>query len=267
MKPACLLLLGGLCLALAAPAHAVKLEYRVKAGQTWKSKMTMKGAGATEAAGMRFDMTMEMMSSATTTVKSVETDGTFTQIVDQKMDSMKVTVAGMTIDAPPPMEQKPITITSTKLGKPIKFEGLDGLAKQGNIDFSKLLGASPAQFPDKDINVGESWDASPNTPELPLRMTGKLLSIKRLGGREVAELEYVFSISGESLGKLVKAASGLDLEVSGPGMTGKTVTEVEVATGVPGATKGTMEMDMTIKIMGMELRQAMKMEIIGEAVR
>ncbi len=266
MKNAMLIVVLMWSAALVQPAHAVKLEYKVKPGQTWSQKMIMRGEGTTEAAGMKFDMTIEMASTTKTTVKSVAADGSFVQVVDQKVDSTKVVVAGMTIEPPAP-EQKPITITSDKLGKPLKIEGLESLANKGNVDFTKLLGAAPAQFSDKDLSVGDTWEASIAAEELPMKITGKLLSLKKVGGREVAEVEYVFRVTGETLSKLITAASGMDLEVSGPGMVGTSISQIDVATGIAGATKGTMEMDLTLKIMGQELRQAMRMNISSEPVK
>lgn len=266
MRTAALFVAGLLCLALSGPAHAVKLEYKVKQGDVWKQKITMNGDGVMEAAGMKIDMTMEVTTNTSNKVTSVAGTGDFVSSVEYKPAEMKLTVNGMAV-TPPQQPATNLTITTTKLGKPIKVEGLEKSGLAGNTDFTKFMNVAPSQFPDKDVQVGETWDASPATDQLPMKITGKLLSVQKIGGKEIAELEYTFKISGEAFGKMLKQLGGMDVEMGGPGMTGTSVTLVDVATGIPGASKGKMEMDFTIKINGMELRQVMKMNVTSQVVR
>ena len=254
------------CLSFALPAHAVKLEYKVKQGDTWKQKLTMRGDGAMEAGGMKFDMVMETISTTANKVTSVAANGDFVSTVEYKPTDTKMTVNGMSFPSPPQQAMN-LTVTTTRLGKPLKVEGLEKAGVAGGSDFTKFMNIAPAQFPDKDIQVGESWDASPPAETFPAKITGKLLSVKGVGGKQVAEVEYTFKISGEALGKLIKQLSGMDIDIGGPGMTGTSVTLVDVASGIPGATKGTIESDFIIKLMGMEARQTMKMTITADVVK
>jgi hypothetical protein len=179
---------------------------------------------------------------------------------------MKLIVNGMPLPSPPQQPQN-LTVTTTRLGKPLKMEGFDKASVGSNVDFTKFMNVLPSQFPDKDVQVGETWDASPASDQLPMKVAGKLLSVQKVGGKEIAELEYTFKISGEAFGKMMKQLSGMDVDISGPGMTGSSVTVVDVASGIPGASKGKMEMDFTMKINGMEFRQVMKMTVVAEVVK
>jgi hypothetical protein len=181
---------------------------------------------------------------------------------------MKMTANGQEMPVPNMPAPKPITVVTSKLGKPLKIEGAD-MPKGGPFDFSKLMNVSQGMFPGKSVQVGEEWDASPDPKQTDMKVKGKLVSLKKVEGKEMGELQFTINIPGEALTKVMQQGlpAGVQVEGGGKGMTAKLTSWVDAATGIPGAGQGSMEMDISLKVMGQEMRQVLKMNVTTEPVK
>ncbi|MCS6859748.1 MAG: hypothetical protein NZT92_05445, partial [Abditibacteriales bacterium] len=247
-------------------AFAVRLQYNVKKDDVWKLKTTMKGTGTAdlEAGGQKQSLPMEMDFESVTTQKvtAVEADGTFESTVDYKSEKMKVTIGGFEPPIPPASTPKPITMKMNKFGKVLEIKGLDNAGGAGGPDFNRLFSAMPNVFPDKDLNVGDTWDIE-SPKEFPLKGKGKLLTVES----GIAKVEYTVEIGLDALAGLFKFPGAENIKVSGK-ITGKTTTLINLANGMPTGGEGTMDMDITIEVPDQaNIRQVIKMTLKMETVK
>jgi hypothetical protein len=254
-------------LLFASNAFAVRLQYNVKKDDVWKIKTTLKGSGTAEfeAGGQKQSLPMEMDVESVTIQKvtAVEADGTFESTVDYKTEKMKVTVGGFEPPVPQTPASKPVTIKMNKFGKVLEIKGLESAGGAGGVDVSRLMSAMPNAFPDKDLNVGDTWEVEPRK-EFPIKMKGKLLAVEN----GVAKVEYTVEVLMEALVGLLKVPGAENLKIGGKGVTGKTTVLINISNGIPTSSEGTMDMDMTIEIPGQaNIRQVMKMTMKTEPVK
>jgi hypothetical protein len=251
----------------ASNAFAVRLQYNVKKDDVWKIKTTLKGTGTAEfdAGGQKQSLPMEMNIESVTIQKvtAVEADGTFESTVDYKSEKMKITVGGFEPPVPPTPASKPVTMKMNKFGKVLEIKGLESASGVGGVDVNRLMSVAPNAFPDKDLNVGDTWEVE-QRKEFPIKMTGKLLAVEN----GVAKVEYTVQMLMESIAGLVKVPGAENIKFGGKGVTGKTTVLINVSDGVPTGGDGTMDMDMTIEIPGQaNIRQVMKMTMKMESVK
>lgn len=249
---------------IAYPTHAVKLKYGVKEGDTWERKISFKGNG-TVGADMGLDVLVDIATSASATIKSVDQDGAFQCTLGSKMDKLSVTANGIVMQDQPIPAMKPVTLSLTSLGLMSKVEGFDGDIKKLVVDPISLLCMALPQFPDRELKEGDTWDASPNPELVPIKITGKLVSLKKVDDKDAAEVEYTFTIPSEVFTGFIGQVSGMEnVEVSGLGASGTLTTIVDIATGIPGACKGSCTLDLRAKNPAMEVPIAMKTEVAAE---
>ncbi len=253
-------------LLFASNAFAVRLQYNVKKDDVWKIKTTMKGTGTVDvdAGGQKQSLPMEMNveSISTQKVTAVEADGTFEYTVDYKSEKMKITVGGFEPPVPQTTASKPVTLKMNKFGKMLEIKGLENAGGAGGVDVNRLISAIPNAFPDKDLNVGDTWEVE-QRKEFPIKMTGKLLAVEN----GVAKVEYTVEMPMDALTGLVKVPGADNFKIGGK-VTGKTTVLINVSNGVPTGGEGTMDMDMTIEIPGQaNIRQVIKMTLKMESVK
>jgi hypothetical protein len=248
----------------AGEGEAVKIEYKVKKDMSWKQKVSMKGDGTIDVAGNSIDMKMDIVQAVTNKVTDVQDDGTFTLEVNQKTETMKVTVMGAEAPLPPDAtaDQK-VTAKLTKFGKPVDIKGVK--IKSDQFDPTKLLQMAGNPLPEKPVKVGDTWEAEFKDKLEGLKLKGKLLGVKKVDGKQMAEIEYSMGISGTALGKLIKEAAKetapVEIEVGGAGMKGTMTTLIDLATGIQHKGTGKFDMDMEIKAAGQEIKMKMKMDV------
>ncbi len=245
-----------------ASAHAVKLDYHVKPGDQWKHRIVLTGSGAAEGLGQKMELVLDGNGVVTYKVNSVNTDGSFVAGVDYKTESRKVMLNGAPVldDVPAPMN--PLTVTLNTTGKAAKVEGLEGSAAAGDFDFGRIFLLLSEQYSENEVNTGDTWDASPDPALLKLTATGKLLSVDKQDGKDVARVEYTYTMTAENLSALLKEIMGL--EVIGPGgkgLTGTLTATVDLTTGIPVSTIGAFDFDFSLKMNEMEFPAVIKLNV------
>jgi hypothetical protein len=203
------------------------------------------------------------------------TDGVAT--VTYKYDSLEVSSGGQAM--PLPQQQIPeITVKIDEQGKVISVEGLEGVLPPGvslsNLPFdpAQFSGQTNVLFPEGGLaEPGDTWEATTNYP-LPgsdqgveSRVTGKLLSVSEVEGRQVAEVEFAVDtpmdvtldlgalMAQMGLDKLIPQGEGqgdLAFKMSIKGAQDfKGITRVDLESGAPVDLNGDMAiMAMTVEV-------------------
>lgn len=247
-----------LCLASALPAHAVKLEYNVKAGDSWKAVSSMKVSGTIAVMGMDLPIEVEVKSTTTQRVNVRNNDGSFVSTIDHRNDRVKVKVAGMEVPEQPMPPANPVSVTHSALGKALKIDGVVARPNAGGPDLGKAMSAVILHMPTKEINVGDTWEVPSTDSLVPTTMKGKLLEVTKENGKDVAKIEFTVSMSGQAINKVNKEILKDESEIGGTGFTSFSIFVIDLATGIPLRSTGTIEIDMILKINGMEVRQVLK---------
>ncbi len=247
-----------LCLTLAAPAHAVKLRYVVKAGKGWTTATTMKAEGTIEVMGMNLPLGFQATSTTSYGVTEVKPDGALVAVLTYQLGEQKVTVAGMEVPAMPKPAVNPLTVTHSSLGKVLKIDGVVPQRSE-SIELGKIFSTLFIPMPEREVQVGESWELRPEGALVPATWKCKLVALLNENGREVAKIECSSHVSGEAMQLISRdlAKEETDFEISGPGVTMTMMALVDVATGVPLRASGTMEADLKVKVNGVMVRQVL----------
>jgi len=238
-------------LLLASSASAVRLEYKVKKGDTFKLRMTGLGEGQMEVAqnGQIQNMAMEIAMDVTTTDKitAVDDKGAFDSDIEYEMRSLTVKVNGQEFPVPASPKFTP-KIKRDKYGRVLETKGLEPLPTGGNVDVSKLTSTAAPLFPDKDLNVGEAWTikAAEGSP-VPMDISGKLLALEKVNGKDCAKVEMKMTADMAKVGDIVPEVNGMKLKMSGTVTTTMTFY-VALDSGWVVKGDGNVETDLTIEI-------------------
>lgn len=250
---------------LASSASAVRLEYKVKKGDTFKLRMTGSGEGQMELnqAGQIQNMAMELSMDATTIDKitAVDDKGAFDSDMEYAMHAMNVKINGQEFPVPTSPKFTP-KIKRDKYGKVLETKGLEQLPTGGNVDVSKLMSTAAPLFPDKDLNVGDTWTvkAAEGAP-IPMDISGKLLALEKVGSKDCAKVEMKMTVDMAKAGDVIPEVNGMKLKMSGTVTTTMTLY-IALDSGWVVKGDGNVDMDMTIDIENLgKMQQKMKMKI------
>jgi len=242
------------------PAGAVKLQYKVQEGDSWTRAITFKGTG-TITGQLLMDLATEVETTVFVTVTSAGKDGTFICTLDPKIEKVKVTTNGEPVEDLKFPAPQLVTLTVAPTGKVTNVEIPQDGASQSGIDLFSSLGMAFPQFPETDLKPGDTWEATPATTH-SVKVTGTLVSVKEVDGKQVAEVEYLYTVGSEAMSPFVsQLVGGAEVQVSGLGATGTLTTQVDLATGVPGTAKGSGSLDLRAGVAGMEVPVSMKTEM------
>jgi hypothetical protein len=123
-----------------------------------------------------------------------------------------------------------------------------GKLVEGNAAGQALTGAGNVQLPTKPVKVGESWSSTAETPVMGSKMkvnsTYTFKGIKKVGGKDVAEIAIKMTSSGGAVG--VTGTGTMTLMVSDGSLHGSTMnikTSMGQGSGTASTTYG---MKMTV---------------------
>ena len=272
-KPLALAILGG-SLLFVSHASAVQLQYKVKAGDSWKLKTSMKGSGTMDfdVKGQKQSLPVEMTIESTPVqrITSVAEDGTFEAAMDYKVDVLKVLVGEK--ETPPPVSSsnQPIMTRADRFGRVLESQWMtdSSFNNSTGVDFDLIFSVVPNVFSDKDVNVGDTWEFN-QQKNLPIKMTGKLLAVES----DVARVEYTIEIPlknfAENLKRRLKQQTGQsNVNVSGKNLIGKMTSVVNLSNGFPISSEGVMNMDVIVEVPGQfHLHQVIQLTMKRELVK
>lgn len=260
--------------ALASQAGAVQLRYKFHAGDAHTYKMTMKGRGETSSSAMPQAMRMEMAIETVTAQKVVSVaEGGATAQVEQRVKTGKLTFLAGGDWRSSDLPQQRMLLTMDTRGRVLQAQATDaqgkdimGASMQG-VDWSQM--AAAMAFPEQDLKVNDTWDASG-----ALKMTGmtmqvqsrsRLLHVLTYKGRPCAQIRTAFQIPLESL---MPKTSG---QGPAPNMQGKIAGELtwyfDHAKGVvvdeTGKIQMRMKMSLTVGEKTMDTTSSMMMNVMS----
>ncbi len=234
------LVLMGLVAGFAA-AQEIALKLRYQPGQTLNYKVTVEGkvnlvseVGVATDLQFKGDLTQEQV------VKEVADDGTATLLLTV---SGKMRLVSPTEGTQPTEQEVPTTKVMMKIapdGKVVEVKPVKGEGEKSGEQFMALQDPFQAlimsasawsllahNLPPKPVKIGETWDMSGTVPiptpsgqsvQAKVVGKGKLLSVERKDGREIAVSETQIEIPelGEVVTKMLPLKEmGIDMQVKG----------------------------------------------------
>lgn len=207
--------------AVAAIAEPVTLEYKFKAGDVDKYKMTMdmsmqmSGIPAKEGVPA---MNMSMLMTCIQTTLAVNPDGSAKVKVtygDMKITGLPKSAKAETKTKTNALAGQSIIMTMSKRGQMLSVEGMDKLmaaAGAPSMDFSKFLNAASNQalLPEGPVEVGQSWEQEVPLPfgDSKFNVTSTLESTdQQMWGLNAAKVNQVFNGSFD-IADIMKAMMG-----------------------------------------------------------
>ncbi|MCS6861355.1 MAG: hypothetical protein NZT92_13650 [Abditibacteriales bacterium] len=198
-----LVLMGLLVAMWLAPALAVRLEYRFTKGQTLTYRMTFSAESRAEVPSSPIITTAKGQLTIQQQVQEVKSNGDATLLYTFRDGQVQTATAGMT-DTTIPLTFPTVQVQMNKNGQVLSTRlaepGAAPVAQPhnmdlGGFDFNQFFGdISAVGFPNRDVQVGESWDTTssftaPGGEKVTVTARSTLKSLKTEQKQSIAEIQ------------------------------------------------------------------------------
>ncbi len=255
-------ILGTLAILAPLVAQAVQLRYQLKVGDELRYQETLNAKGLLEIATAlgQQSMAITVKAEEERSLKTVAAAGQDTWWLESRSLAGKAT---MTVEGQPQQQAVPgqnLRLRVNPLGDVLETQQLDSTERGGmdlDLRLDTLLSAARlASFPAGDLEVGATWDKeiplrSANGQRQVSRASNKLLRLRTVDGREMAEIETRYDVPiPPTEGSVKFAGMALPVRIEGRS-TGTSVTLWDLARGRSHLTTGTGQVALKLLLVGL----------------
>lgn len=214
--------------ARAGSAPLIRLEYRLKPGDAWAWKFTWNETGlvALSSGGAPAISTLDLSGTLVQRVLAAHAEGVYTMAIEVKVERVRLVVGGKELPPPSPLPRELSRVAITKFGRLLEARR-DATSVPGFNGLDALRTVALVQFPEKELQVGETWEiAPPRAPKISARLARIDIHEGRALGRLEMRTELPLRASGKAVGvqvsgrlvveatQSVDTASGITVEAT-----------------------------------------------------